>query len=89
MDAKTKEALGILQEEAAEVIQAASKAMRFGLDNWYKDGGTQQENLTQEIGDLLALVDILIDQGVVSAHDLDNAKLRKVEKLKVWSNLFN
>ena len=89
MDAKTKEALGILQEEAAEVIQAASKAMRFGLDNWYKDGGTQQENLTQEIGDLLALVDILIDQGVVSTHDLDNAKLRKVEKLKVWSSLFN
>ena len=33
MDPKTKEALDILQEECAEVIQAVSKISRFGLDN--------------------------------------------------------
>ncbi len=33
MDPKQKEALDILQEECAEVIQAVSKISRFGLDN--------------------------------------------------------
>lgn len=86
---KTQEALDILQEECAEVIQNVSKCRRFGLDNVYlKDQGTQRDNLAKEVGDVLAMIDILVDQGVFSLEDLDRAKQAKVEKLKVWSTIF-
>jgi NTP pyrophosphatase (non-canonical NTP hydrolase) len=85
---KTQEALIILQEECAEVIQAASKIYRFGLDNSHKSGITQRANLEIEIGDMLALVDILVEQGVVDLNNLNTAKLNKIEKLKIWSKLY-
>ena len=85
---KTQEALIILQEECAEVIQAVSKCYRFGLDNSHKSGLTQRANLELEVGDMLALVDILVDQGVIDLNNLQTAKLNKVEKLKKWSSLY-
>jgi NTP pyrophosphatase (non-canonical NTP hydrolase) len=88
MNEKNREALIILQEECAEVIQAVSKCYRFGLDNSHKSGLTQRANLELEIGDMLALVDILVDQGVVDVNNLNTAKANKVEKLKIWSALY-
>jgi NTP pyrophosphatase (non-canonical NTP hydrolase) len=90
MDPKTKEALDILQEECAEVIQAVSKISRFGLDN-LKPGKpkTNREHLEEEIGDLLAMVDILLEKGIVSKTSLDSANKAKIEKLKKWSNIFS
>ncbi len=85
---KTQEALVILQEECAEVIQAVSKCYRFGLDNSHKSGLTQRANLEMEVGDMLALVDILIEQGVIDLNNLQTAKLNKIEKLKIWSKLY-
>ena len=89
MDTRIQEILDILQEECAEVIQNISKCRRFGLDNEYlKGSGTQREQLTKEIGDVLAMVDILIDQGVLSTDALEAAKQSKKLKLKQWSNIF-
>ena len=88
MNEKNREALIILQEECAEVIQAVSKCYRFGLDNQHKSGATQRANLELEVGDMLALVDILVDQGVIDLNNLQTAKLNKVEKLKKWSSLY-
>jgi len=88
MNEKNREALVILQEECAEVIQAVSKCYRFGLDNQHKSGATQRANLELEVGDMLALVDILIEQGVIDLNNLQTAKLNKVEKLKIWSKLY-
>jgi NTP pyrophosphatase (non-canonical NTP hydrolase) len=88
MNKKNQEALVILQEECAEVIQAVSKCYRFGLDNQHKSGDTQRANLELEIGDMLALVDILVEQGVIDLNNLQTAKLNKVEKLKKWSSLY-
>lgn len=85
---KTQEALVILQEECAEVIQAVSKCYRFGLDNAHKSGATQRANLEMEVGDMLALVDILVEQGVVDLNNLNAAKANKIEKLKIWSKLY-
>ena len=89
MDPKTKEALDILQEECAEVIQAVSKISRFGLDN-LKPGKpkTNKEHLEEELGDVLAMVDILCGMGVIELDNLRTAKLAKIEKLKKWSNIF-
>lgn len=87
---KQEEALEILQEECAEVIQVICKIERFGIDNYYPNTVlTNKDRLNEEVGDLLAMVDILIDQGILSGPDVINAKHAKGEKLKTWSNLFN
>ncbi len=82
--------MDILQEEAAEVIQAVSKIRRFGMDNAkYGTGQTNKEHLEEEIGDLLAMIDILLINDMVNWGNLHRAKRAKIEKLKKWSNIPN
>lgn len=89
MNNQTKEAMDILQEECAEVIQAVSKISRFGIDN-FKPGKpkTNREHLEEELGDMLAMIDILVEKGIVSEVHLESAKTAKIEKLKQWSNIY-
>lgn len=89
MNPKVQEILDILQEECGEVIQSVSKVRRFGLDNSHKSGSTQRENLTQEIGDVLLLIDLLIAYNIFTESDLQQAKLIKAEKLTMWSTIYN
>ena len=91
MNSQTKEALDILQEECAEVIVEVSKIRRFGLDSVHYKSEMQRTHRTMlemEIGDVLAMVDILMDQGLVDQTRLDQYKQNKKEKLKQWSNIF-
>lgn len=86
---KKQEALDLLQEECAEVTIEVSKIRRFGIDTkHYKTGIPHLEMLETEVGDVLALVDILIDQGVLSRERLDIAIEKKKLKLAQWSNLY-
>lgn len=66
-----------LSEECAEVIQAASKMMRFGRIGQYDDGRTNEEVLLQECGDVLACISRLN----FDPFKLDQASIRKLEKL--------
>ena len=85
---KEKELLTITLEECAEVIQAISKVFRFGMDCRYPDGApTNKEHLEEEIGDLLCMVKILEDKGVINADNVNAATLNKREKLAKWSTL--
>jgi NTP pyrophosphatase (non-canonical NTP hydrolase) len=77
------EILVILGEEAAEVIQETSKVIRFGLDD------NRLNNLEKEIGDLLAMIDLLESHGVIDSDRLETAKHAKIVKLKQWSSIFN
>ena len=88
MDEQTYEVMAILQEEAAEVIQAVSKCYRFGLDN-YKPGKpkTNRQHLEEEIGDMLAMIDILQAMDEVSFNNIEAARVAKIEKLKQWSTI--
>jgi NTP pyrophosphatase (non-canonical NTP hydrolase) len=86
---KIFEALGILQEECAEAIVEVSKCRRFGIETpHYKTGLSHAKTLEQEVGDVLALVDILIDQGVLDQEGLNTAKENKKIKLKQWSTIY-
>jgi len=89
MNAKEKEVMDILQEECAEVIQAVSKISRFGIDN-LKPGKpkTNREHLEEELGDMLAMIDIMLELELVSINNLEAAKQAKIEKLKQWSNIY-
>jgi hypothetical protein len=85
----TKEALGILQEECAEVIVEVSKCNRFGLESvHYKTGLKHSKMLELEVGDMLALVDILVEQGILNLAELEIAKANKKRKLEQWSTIY-
>ena len=90
MSSKTEEALGILQEECAEVIVEVSKIRRFGLDTvHHKTGQSHKEMLSLEVGDVLAMVDILLEQGILVQAELDVAKQNKKDKLRKWSKIYD
>ena len=79
MNEREREVMNILSEECAEVIQAISKFHRFGLDN-LKPGKpkTNCEHLEEELGDLLAMIDILVDMQVIDKSTLKLAKKAKI-----------
>jgi hypothetical protein len=45
--------------------------------------------LENEIGDVLAMVDILIERNILTQENLNIAKQRKKEKLKQWSSIYD
>lgn len=81
-----REILLITQEECAEVTQAISKVFRFGFDSVHK-GESNREHLEEEIGDLMCMIDLLIDHGIVSEAAVMTAKHEKLAKLEQWSNI--
>lgn len=89
MNSQTKEVLTILQEEAAEVIVEVSKCFRFGPDQMYTGSElTNIQRLQKELGDLQALVDLLVKEDVGITYDgINSAKKQKFDKLKVYSNI--
>ena len=90
MDDKAKEILLITQEECAEVTQAISKVFRFGLNERWPEpiDPTNKERLEEEAGDLLCMIDIMVENGIISDEKLNKARNSKREKLKTWSSIF-
>lgn len=89
MDKKTKEIFCITQEECAEVTQSISKIFRFGFDSTHPV--TQKSNLQsleEEVGDLLAMIDIMVEKCIISDNNINAARQAKKEKLKIWSNIY-
>jgi len=83
-----REVLIIAQEEAAEVIQEISKVFRFGIDSNHRDGITHRQKLQTEIGDLLCMIDLMIDNRLIDPTDVELARQAKITKLKQYSEIF-
>ena len=81
-----QEILLIAQEECAEVIQAISKVFRFGMDAEY-NSVTNREHLEEEVGDLLCMIDLLIEHDIIGALWIEKAREAKREKLRQWSTI--
>lgn len=81
-----KEIMLIAQEECAEVTQAISKVFRFGFDSMHK-GQDNRTRLEEEVGDLMCMIDLMIDHGIVSEAAVMTAKHEKMAKLEQWSNI--
>jgi len=87
---QTEEIMTILQEECAEVITSISKCKRFGLHTLIPFTETKETNmsrLSKELGDVLAMIDLLVEQKLVTNQELEEYKQSKIEKLKKWSNI--
>jgi len=72
----------ITMEECGELIEACSKTIRC---EDYKD----HPKMIEEVGDVLLLIEMIIDRGLVKQEDIDARKKVKIEKLKKWSNLIS
>jgi hypothetical protein len=87
-----RELLTCLAEECAEVAQAACKLLRFGKESRPDGGGTNGAHLSEEIGHLYAVVDLLhhrpraasqLPRADILNEDLTVAGFgRKIERLK-------
>jgi len=82
MDKQT-EALVITMEECGELIQACSKVIRTNQKEEY------MRELTKEVGDVMCMIDLLVQNNLVDENDIKLCAKKKREKLKKWSNLFN
>lgn len=90
MDDVKREILLITQEECAEVSQAISKVFRFGFDDAHPVSKiVNREHLEEEIGDLMCMIDLMIDNGIVREGAVMAAKNEKLNKLLTWSKIFS
>lgn len=88
MDNNIEEYLTILQEECAEVIQAISKIKRFGKysrNPYLENSKNNKTTLNEEIGDLLAMIDIIIQESdLLDAELINSSKEKKKTKVPKW-----
>jgi NTP pyrophosphatase (non-canonical NTP hydrolase) len=82
MDKQT-EALVITMEECGELTQACSKVIRTNQKEEY------MRELTKEVGDVMCMIDLLVQNNLVDENNIKLCAKKKREKLKKWSNLFN
>lgn len=81
-----EEIMLIAQEECAEVTQAISKVFRFGFNSEH-NGSTNKQRLEEEVGDLLCMIELMIEQGIIDGNAVAQAGIKKKEKLAKWSNI--
>jgi hypothetical protein len=81
------ECLLILMEECAETTQEICKIQRFGLNNLshHSTDKSHLECLQQEVGDLLAMIEMVVDSDIgLTWLGVGAAKAKKLEKVKKW-----
>ena len=83
LDAR-QQLLIVTMEECGELIQACSKALRRGELFQYSDS---EQNLKKEVGDVYAMIDLLVEWDVLSWDEIEERRNKKREKLKKWSDL--
>jgi len=78
----TNHLLAVLAEEGGEVGKECHKAQRFGLDDKVTldpqgprgtTGPTNREKIVAELNDMLGVVQMLVDRGVLPANWQDKA----------------
>ena len=72
----------ITMEECGELVQACSKAIR-------KDNHRENQLLKEEIGDVYAMIQLLVKFDIVSWDELDERVKVKNKKLSKWSELID
>lgn len=77
--------LTCLTEECSEIIKEVSKSLRFGL--YDHEPGSDLMNcqrVSEEICDLLAVWEILVNENILPFVDKEVLIQKKIKKLKKW-----
>jgi NTP pyrophosphatase (non-canonical NTP hydrolase) len=80
MDKQT-ELMIITMEECGELTQACSKVLRTDFRK------ESVEDLSKEVADVMCMIEIMKDQGLIKHSDIVQGIQNKRTKLKIWSNL--
>ena len=83
--------LTCLMEESAEIIQACSKSVRFGLDNHNPKTPdfTNSDDIMIEYYQLQAIMEIAQDEGILpilTKEEIKSIKDNKKKKVKYYEN---
>lgn len=81
-----QQSLIITMEECGELTQACSKILRHREDD--EKFAKWQKTLTEEAGDVLAMIDILVDKGLLNSKDLRDRVTVKKTKLRMFSDIY-
>lgn len=83
---RTEHLLVCLAEEAAEIQQSVTKALRFGLnDTRPGHHGTNSKEITIEFYDLIAVGEMLQNEGIIPVGGLkDKCIADKKVKVEKW-----
>jgi len=77
---KLQELLTITMEECGELIQECSKSIR--KNHYYNN-----RELTEEVGDVMCMIELLVEYDIISQTNIDERVFEKKKKLLKWSNL--
>jgi NTP pyrophosphatase (non-canonical NTP hydrolase) len=69
-----------LMEECGEVVRAASKVLKRGRH------GVEKQHLSEEIGDVVAVIELLQQRGLIDNPSMKRKQLRTLSK---YSNYFD
>lgn len=78
---RIEEALVLLSEECGEVVQAASKCIRFNDEKAW-------DRLKSEIADVLCLLNWLEENDLIHTYDLSARIEAKKQRLTQYSSLY-
>ena len=70
----------ILMEECGELIQECSKNLR-------RSEIFDRQKFKDEVGDVYAMIDLLVEWDILSWTEIEKRREDKREKLKKWSDL--
>lgn len=77
------EALTLLEEECAEVIQAICKIKRHGRASCDpRTGVNNTAALEKEVGDVLSAMDIAVREGLINRQWVEEARQEKIRKFR-------
>lgn len=80
-----QERLAILSEELGEVQQVVGKILRHGIESPNPTTKiTNRQNLQTELGDIMAILEIMLAHGDVDKEKIDLAKQVKLNKIWRW-----
>lgn len=78
------ETLILLIEECGEVIQAATKCLRFGFERDWPGYGVNHEELAKEVGELIGVADAL----KLNKHIVEQSRQTKMKRAEEWKDYF-
>ena len=76
---KLEELMVITMEECGELIQECSKSIR--MQDYTRD------ELKEELSDVMCMLELMIENNIISRTELNNGANLKKMKLMKWSNL--
>jgi NTP pyrophosphatase (non-canonical NTP hydrolase) len=79
--------MAITAEESGELTQVCMKIMRKYDNMEDMSSDKYRYQLVEEAGDVLCMIELLVEHGVLTDDELDDRVDVKRNKLKTWSNL--